>query len=448
MQTQDITAFVKSANIEDVDIIEQSLKRRRKALISSMTVKRQRVMPQSKARDSSYVNQRKTTSHFSAEKIMTLARKTATAADVAGKTQVRVLLTGCFDVMHAGHYNALRQAKCMFASFGVQTWLVAGVHSSMCIEKQKGKPVMSDEERQQLVATCKWVDEVVCIPEYMVSLEFLDSHNCDFVAHGDDLPTRKGEANMIFHDAIVNNRFRMIKRTEGVSTTSSISRMLHTAQDSLPCKNASGVMGPAASLMSDACSSVLLPTCSRIAAFAHGMQPVSQSKRVVYVDGVFDVFHVGHVNFLRRARALGDFLLVGLHSDEIARQQYGRGYPVMSLHERALCLMSNKFVDDVIIGAPWAVTHDLCTSMNVSAVVTGHVSATKRVKNDRSGDRYHIPKALGLFHVVDSGSTLATQTIMQRIVDNYAALKQRNEVQDKKAMEYLQNKTYFQEHTK
>ena len=38
-----------------------------------------------------------------------LARRPVTTADVAGKTEIRLLLNGCFDIMHAGHYNALRQ---------------------------------------------------------------------------------------------------------------------------------------------------------------------------------------------------------------------------------------------------------------------------------------------------------------------------------------------------
>ncbi len=57
------------------------------------------------------------------------------------KKPVRVYIDGCFDIMHSGHYNAIRQAK-MLADV-----LVAGVHSDEEIIRNKGPPVMNNEER-------------------------------------------------------------------------------------------------------------------------------------------------------------------------------------------------------------------------------------------------------------------------------------------------------------
>lgn len=68
----------------------------------------------------------------------------------------RLYFDGCFDLMHSGHYNALRQAKELCET------LVVGVISSSAIAKAKGPPIMADEERWALVKACKWVDEVVC----------------------------------------------------------------------------------------------------------------------------------------------------------------------------------------------------------------------------------------------------------------------------------------------
>jgi len=68
---------------------------------------------------------------------------------------VRVWTDGCFDLMHFGHANALRQAKAL------GDYLVVGVHSDAEIRKNKGPPVMNEEERYAAVAACKWVDEVV-----------------------------------------------------------------------------------------------------------------------------------------------------------------------------------------------------------------------------------------------------------------------------------------------
>lgn len=93
----------------------------------------------------------------------------------------RLYFDGCFDLMHSGHYNALRQAKELCET------LVVGVISSSAIAKAKGPPIMSDEERWSLVESCKWVDEVVCQSTYDPTIADLDEYNCSHIAHGDDL---------------------------------------------------------------------------------------------------------------------------------------------------------------------------------------------------------------------------------------------------------------------
>ena len=67
---------------------------------------------------------------------------------------VRIYCDGCWDVMHSGHYNAIRQAKAL------GDILVAGVHSDAEITKFKRDPVMNNEQRMAAVSACKWVDEV------------------------------------------------------------------------------------------------------------------------------------------------------------------------------------------------------------------------------------------------------------------------------------------------
>lgn len=78
-----------------------------------------------------------------------------------------------FDIMHSGHYNAIRQAKAL------TDILVVGVHSDEEIRKHKGPPVMNDPERLATVNACKWVDEIVFGTPYDPSLELLVKLNCD-----------------------------------------------------------------------------------------------------------------------------------------------------------------------------------------------------------------------------------------------------------------------------
>jgi rfaE bifunctional protein nucleotidyltransferase chain/domain len=72
-------------------------------------------------------------------------------------------------------------------------------------------------------------------------------------------------------------------------------------------------------------------------------------KRVVFTNGCFDLLHPGHIHSLEAARALGDFLVVGMNSDESVRTLKGAGRPLIPEQERAEILASLECVDGVVI---------------------------------------------------------------------------------------------------
>ena len=131
-----------------------------------------------------------------------------TAAATTDPALVRVMMNGCFDLMHAGHYNAFRQSKFLDVGEGRRVHLVAVVHSDEAILHKKGSsPVFTLDERVALLNSCKWVDEVAVIDEYAVPLSFMDSVRCEFVTHGDDMPKISTGAGM-YDAAIAAGRFR------------------------------------------------------------------------------------------------------------------------------------------------------------------------------------------------------------------------------------------------
>jgi glycerol-3-phosphate cytidylyltransferase len=67
-------------------------------------------------------------------------------------------------------------------------------------------------------------------------------------------------------------------------------------------------------------------------------------RKVGYAPGVYDLFHVGHLNILREARSACDFLIAGVVSDELATRAKGRP-PVVPLHERLEIVQSITYVD-------------------------------------------------------------------------------------------------------
>lgn len=74
----------------------------------------------------------------------------------------------------------------------------------------------------------------------------------------------------------------------------------------------------------------------------------NKGKRIVFTNGCFDILHVGHITYLRKARQLGDVLVVGINSDASVRRLKGEGRPVNNLPDRAEMLAAMDFVDYVI----------------------------------------------------------------------------------------------------
>jgi rfaE bifunctional protein nucleotidyltransferase chain/domain len=75
----------------------------------------------------------------------------------------------------------------------------------------------------------------------------------------------------------------------------------------------------------------------------------AEGKRIVLANGCFDLLHVGHIRYLREARALGDALFVGLNSDPAVRRLKGPGRPLMPATERAELLAALRDVDHVVL---------------------------------------------------------------------------------------------------
>ena len=72
-------------------------------------------------------------------------------------------------------------------------------------------------------------------------------------------------------------------------------------------------------------------------------------KSLVFTNGHFDLLHIGHVDYLRKARALGDALIVGVNGDESSRRLKGAGRPLVPASERASLLAALRCVDAVVV---------------------------------------------------------------------------------------------------
>jgi len=166
----------------------------------------------------------------------------------------------------------------------------------------------------------------------------------------------------------------------------------------------------------------------------------------VYIDGAFDLFHVGHVEILKAARAQGDFLLVGVHTDEEVTERRGPHLPIMGLHERALSVLACRYADEVIIGAPQVITDDLLTTFGISVVVRGSVHEAPDRGSAVEEQRYAVPEAKHVLQHLQSPSTMTSETLISRIVANRALFEARQAKKVKsEAAYYSSAKQYVDE---
>ncbi|XP_026064167.1 ethanolamine-phosphate cytidylyltransferase isoform X2 [Carassius auratus] len=295
---------------------------------------------------------------------------------------VRVWCDGCYDMVHYGHSNQLRQAKAM------GDYLIVGVHT-------------------------------------------------------DDDITLTVDGKDTYDEVKKSGRYRECKRTQGVSTTDLVGRMLlmtkahhsnmgrsdyqqHTDNFGRGPKGHSPWTGV----------SQFLQTSQKIIQFASGKEP-QPGDTIIYVAGAFDLFHIGHVDFLDAVSQLSEkpYVIVGLHFDQEVNRYKGKNYPIMNIHERTLSVLACRYVSEVVIGAPYAVTKDLLDHFKVDLVCHGKTE----VFPDRDGsDPYAVPRKMGILRTVDSGNSLTTDVIVQRIIKNRLLFEARNQKKEAKEMAVIQ----------
>lgn len=132
------------------------------------------------------------------------------------------------------------------------------------------------------------------------------------------------------------------------------------------------------------------------------------AKRRVYVDMVADLFHAGHIEFLKQARAFGDYLIVGLDSDEVCASYKRR--PILTLEERVKVVEACRFVDEVIPNVPLVLTDALIEKYHIDVVI--HGDDFDKAKLDKY---YGAAIRRGIFVTVPYTKGISTTDIIRRI---------------------------------
>ncbi len=138
----------------------------------------------------------------------------------------------------------------------------------------------------------------------------------------------------------------------------------------------------------------------------------------VLVGGVFDILHVGHIHFLRQARALGDELVVIVAHDETVRMQKRRE-PINPAEDRAEVLRSLRMVDEVYIGTPGTIDYELVKRIDPDIVAIGpdQVFTCERLKEElrKHGINAEVIRIPYLY----KKDRAKTSKIIQKIIETY-----------------------------
>jgi len=354
------------------------------------------------------------------------AKKKFDAFDTSVKSQlsktkpVRIYMDGVFDIIHSGHFNAFRQAQYL------GDILVCGLNSDADVAKAKGKTLMDIKERSSLAGSSKWIGEVALDTPYTPSIETLDTYNCDYLAHGDDIPTNEN-GQTIYDDIIAKKRLRVFRRTEGISTTVIIGRLLLGMKDkfdaldekdpkNIELKKSYTELENTSNLQFGTMNT-LLTTSYRISDFSNKRLP-KKNEKVVYICGEFDVLHQVHIEALKKAKELGDYVYVGVYDDLTVNKRKGKYHPVLNINERCLNLLALKYIDDVIFGAPERITEDLLHNLKVDVVVKFVTPNMKNGKCDKEEKNYEVAAKLGKLKEVEVSGELTNDVLSDRIWEN------------------------------
>ena len=130
----------------------------------------------------------------------------------------------------------------------------------------------------------------------------------------------------------------------------------------------------------------------------------------IYVAVTGDLFHYGHVSFFEKARKFGDYLLVGVHSDEdVAIFKWP---PVLNLNERMTVIESCKLVNEVIPNAPPETTENFIKKYNIDLVV-----ASNAYSKDDINTFYKDPQKMNILKLVDYEESISTSAIVEKCAE-------------------------------
>lgn len=139
----------------------------------------------------------------------------------------------------------------------------------------------------------------------------------------------------------------------------------------------------------------------------------AEGLKVVFTNGVFDILHAGHVDYLNKARAAGDVLILGLNSDASVRRIKGEKRPIVPEIERAFVLANLKSVDYVTLFEE-DTPHDIITDLIPDILIKGADWAIDKIVG-----RDIVEENGGMVKTIEFVNQTSTTNIIKTVLERY-----------------------------
>jgi choline-phosphate cytidylyltransferase len=139
----------------------------------------------------------------------------------------RVYIDGVFDLFHRGHLESLIKAKNVLDDPN-NTYLIVGVVSDSECAGYKRNPIISEEDRVEIIKSIKYVDQVIFPCPLIVTMNFIKANSIDLVVHGFINEADREKQKYFFAEIEAAGYFKEIDYYSKISTTEIINKLKKT----------------------------------------------------------------------------------------------------------------------------------------------------------------------------------------------------------------------------